>query len=169
MVKEFDRKAKIEALKVKNNRKLAVKYLEERLVGYKFQDFLEHENVEKLFSQAYSFIYEREEKKELEPILLQTNSEPFLENLILKNHLLNENDPRMILFYEYKEELDALYLSPNIFLGNINSILKFVGYSGGQFDLLYVREDLSIGICIESDEYNDRLFNWNINKHNNLV
>ena len=32
MVKELDRKAKIEALKVKNNRKLVVKYLEERLI-----------------------------------------------------------------------------------------------------------------------------------------
>ncbi len=166
MAKEFDRKAKIEALKVKNNRKLAVKYLEERLIGYKFEGFLEQENVKRLFSQAYSFMYEREEKKALKPILLQGNSEPILENLILKNQLLNKNESHMILFYEYKGNLDALYLSPNIFMKNISSILEFVGYSGGRFDLLYVKEDLSVGICIESDEYNDRLFNWNINKSN---
>lgn len=162
MVKEFDRKEKIEALKIKNNRKFIIENLKECLDGYEFQGFVEKKKVKLLFSQAYSYIYENEKKKVWDPILVDENSEAIIKKLILDNQLLNEHDSQMVLFYQDKEELDAIYLSPLTFLKNINNILKFVGYSDGEFDLMFVKEDLSIGICIELDEYNNRLFTWNI-------
>lgn len=161
MGKELDRKEKIEALKIKNNRKLIIKNLEELLDGFEFQGFIEKKKVKQLFFQAYSYIYENEKNKVLRPILLGEHNEFNIKENILENQLLDVCEPQMILFYQDKEELDAIYLSSKVFLNNINSILKFVGFSDGEFDLMFIKEDLTVGLCIESDEYNDRLFNWN--------
>ncbi|MEK5332835.1 hypothetical protein NSQ74_15370 [Lysinibacillus sp. FSL W8-0992] len=66
----------------------------------------------------------------------------------------------MVLFYEYDDEVDGIFISLDIFINNIQEILDFVGFTEGRMDLLFSDENLVAGICIERFEYENILTVW---------
>ncbi|MTH55007.1 hypothetical protein GKZ89_16510 [Bacillus mangrovi] len=148
---DINKNSKMELLKRKTKRKNLIKQLDS--IHFTEEPFLDMDQNDIFCKKVFALLEQKQDK-------MQIHGEDYQENInksisILKSKLTDIDDkpPSARLFFFRENEIEAILVSWNEIVNNLNRLLEISNFSNGYADFILVTDRLDFGICIERTEH----------------
>ncbi|MFR3729051.1 hypothetical protein [Lacrimispora sp.] len=150
-----DLKKRKEELKINLNRKRIVEELSKYLI-LQPDSFLSVDETFILQTELFKKVDSLNSFKVLEKDI----SDNLKEVYSLKNFFKNYLSQKAVLFYHKSCDYGALEIFIKDFFENIEQLAYFTKFKDGYSDLILVDRELKFGLCVERNEYVNKLTYW---------